>query len=139
MEQYEIDLFAFAETNIAWTPKNKYRLRNLGKQYFGQIKIEASSNEEPAVNMFQPGGTMIGAIGNIQRRVITATKDPHGLRRWIMVCLTGEATKVFTVSAYQVSQENNSGTHTAYMQQHRLLSNKGIKIQFQGKNGAKIC
>eukprot|EP00957_Ditylum_brightwellii_P025616 1936004-Ditylum_brightwellii.AAC.1 len=84
MEQYEIDIFAFAETNIAWTPQNKCSIRNSGKQYFGQINIETSSSDKPAVNMYQPGGTMIGVVGNIQGRIITATNDPHGLGRWSM-------------------------------------------------------
>eukprot|EP00957_Ditylum_brightwellii_P036086 2733594-Ditylum_brightwellii.AAC.1 len=74
--------------------------KELREAIFWTDKIETSSSDEPAVHMYQPGGKMIGAVGKIQGRVITATNDPHGLGRWSMVCLTGEATKVYIVSAY---------------------------------------
>ena len=60
MEKYSIDIFAFAETNLAWTPQNKYTLRTIGRQYFGQMKVETSSSNKLTLNKFILYGAQVG-------------------------------------------------------------------------------
>ena len=127
IKEYNIDVFAFVETNIPWTPKNKYRARVIGRRTFTNVKMEMSSSNEPALNDYQPGGTLIGTQGKNQGRVISGDADQHGLGRWSYVCLTGMGTKVYIISAYRVAQEENDGIHTAYIQQYRIMRSRGIE------------
>eukprot|EP00957_Ditylum_brightwellii_P080458 6119529-Ditylum_brightwellii.AAC.1 len=97
--------------------------------------MEMCLSDKPAINLYQPGGTLVGVVGKTQGRVTTTENDPYGLGRWSMVCLIGEDTNLYVVSPYQMAQHENNGIYTAYIQQYRLLKQKGI----ENPNPRKEC
>eukprot|EP00957_Ditylum_brightwellii_P033973 2573204-Ditylum_brightwellii.AAC.1 len=114
MRKYEVDIFAFVETNIPWTPKNRNRARKIATTLIKNICMEMGSSSEPSINGYQPGGTLVGVRGNLMCRILEAESDTHGLGRWSHICLTGEGKNIHVVSAYMVAQEDNNGIHTAF-------------------------
>eukprot|EP00957_Ditylum_brightwellii_P196972 15006345-Ditylum_brightwellii.AAC.1 len=76
------------------------------------VQMEMSSSDEPSINDYQPGGTMVEVRGNHMGRILEAESDRYGLGRWSYVCLTEEGKNIYVVSAYRVVQEENNGTHT---------------------------
>eukprot|EP00957_Ditylum_brightwellii_P129210 9855091-Ditylum_brightwellii.AAC.2 len=89
--------------------------------------MEMCLSKKPAINLFQPEGSLVGVVGKTYGRKISAENDPHRLGRWSMVCLTREDMKLYVVSSYHVAQGDNEGIQTAYIQQYRLLKQKGIE------------
>ena len=126
--EMNVDIFDFAETNLAWSPEDRNRARRILTDISAsQSKCEMSASNEPSVSSSQPGGTMIGVMGNHVGRVLEAESDESGLGRWSWVCLDGKQTKLYVISAYRVQQENSDGINTTYTQQKKILRMKGHK------------
>eukprot|EP00957_Ditylum_brightwellii_P182678 13914775-Ditylum_brightwellii.AAC.1 len=89
------------------------------------VQMEMSSSDEPSINDYQPGGTMVGARGKHMGRILEAESNMHRLGRWSYVCLTGEGKKIYVVSAYRVAQEENNGTHNTFIQQYQIMRSRG--------------
>eukprot|EP00957_Ditylum_brightwellii_P082718 6289833-Ditylum_brightwellii.AAC.2 len=70
MRKLEVDIFAFVETNIPWTPKNRYRARRIATEIMKNVRMEMISSDEPSINDYQPGGTMVGVRGNHMERIL---------------------------------------------------------------------
>jgi hypothetical protein len=121
MKQKDVDIFGFAETNLAWTPERENQVKNHGRGIFEQFKIATSSSDDPNTGHKQPGGTCVGVTIAYVGRVSTPGEDRNGLGQWSYVCLGGQNDrKVYTVSAYRVSDDHNStGDATAHKQQMR--------------------
>eukprot|EP00957_Ditylum_brightwellii_P003526 267113-Ditylum_brightwellii.AAC.1 len=116
MHRYKVDMFAFVETNIAWTPQAKHTAKRITeKVYKKNYKIETSSSDEISVNHYQSGGSMIGVVGKHQGQILDVQQDKSGLERWSHVSMTGKDKKITIVSAYCVAQNKNGGIHTAYI------------------------
>eukprot|EP00978_Attheya_sp_CCMP212_P003376 scaffold6986_cov35-Attheya_sp.AAC.1 len=128
MENKEVDIYGFAETNVAWNPERVNQVRQHGRGRFTQFKLVTSSSDDPSIGYKQPGGTCMGVTGAYVGRVSESGEDPHGLGRWSYVSLAGQNDrKLYVVSAYRVSQDHNStGDATAHKQQMRLLRQRGI-------------
>eukprot|EP00957_Ditylum_brightwellii_P166886 12702311-Ditylum_brightwellii.AAC.1 len=90
MNEYNIDIFGLMETNIPWTPKNQFTARKIGRKMLKNVIMEMSLSNEPAINNYQPGGTLVGVRRKHMGRIIQASNGQHGLGRWSYVCLTGE-------------------------------------------------
>jgi hypothetical protein len=123
MEKKEVDIFGFAETNIAWTPQRINQATQHTRGRFGQCKIQTSPSDEPSVGSKQAEGTLMGVTGALVGRIKETGQDTHGLGRWSYVCLRGTDGKdTYIITAYRVSQDSNSsGDTTAHKQQVRLL------------------
>eukprot|EP00957_Ditylum_brightwellii_P005120 388892-Ditylum_brightwellii.AAC.1 len=61
MKAYNMGVFAFAETNTAWTPQAQNRAKKITEQVHKKnYRIKTSSSNEMTVNQYQLGGTMFG-------------------------------------------------------------------------------
>eukprot|EP00957_Ditylum_brightwellii_P026777 2025573-Ditylum_brightwellii.AAC.1 len=115
MKTYNVDVFAFAETNIVWTPQTQNRAKKIREQVHKKnYRMKTSSSNKIAVNQYQPGGTMIGVVGNQQGRILEGNQDKLGMGRWSYVVMTGKSKKVYIVLTYRVAQEKKDGIQTAY-------------------------
>ena len=78
--EMNVDIFGFAETNLAWSPEDRNRARRILTDISAaQSKCEMSASDEPSVSSSQPGGTMIGVMGRHVGRVLEAESDESGL------------------------------------------------------------
>ena len=141
MEDMQVDIYGFAETNVAWNPmimsKMHSQLRINARGGNSQVKMVASSCEDPTLGIYQPGGVCMVALNKIVGRMEKYGKDPSGLGRWTYMTLQGrKGRKVVIVTSYRLSQNSQpDGYRTAYNQQYRVLRRQGIskpepKIQF---------
>eukprot|EP00978_Attheya_sp_CCMP212_P046629 scaffold402491_cov27-Attheya_sp.AAC.1 len=128
MQKRQVDVFGFAETNIAWNPKLTNQVYQHGRGRFEHFKQVNSSSNDPATGFRQPGGTFMATTGKFVGRVSQTDTDTYGLGRWSYTFLSGmEGKKMYIVTAYRVSQESNSkGDSTAHKQQVRLLRKRQI-------------
>ena len=65
MKKKEVDIFGFAETNVAWTPKAQNESRRHGRGIFEHYTQVTASSDEPTVGYRQPGGTLMATRGNL--------------------------------------------------------------------------
>eukprot|EP00957_Ditylum_brightwellii_P190373 14491877-Ditylum_brightwellii.AAC.1 len=73
LKEKEVDIVGFAETNLTWTPQDKYSARmKLRKEYEGKSKLTTSASDEPSATDYQPGGTLTAVGGNHVGRVLEA-------------------------------------------------------------------
>ena len=99
--ELKVDVFGFVETNLAWTPEDRQKVKRIiSKNTEKQSKCEMSASDDPCASSSQPGGSMIGVMGNHVGRVLEADYDRSGLGRWSWMCLNGKKTKLYIVSAY---------------------------------------
>eukprot|EP00957_Ditylum_brightwellii_P189393 14415758-Ditylum_brightwellii.AAC.1 len=100
MNQKQVGIWGWAETNINWTKKATGSARALGKNIFKNMKIFPSSSDEPAAYCQQDGPCQ--DITNKNKGTIMKGRDnPMELRRWIFVQLAGkDKRKIVVITAY---------------------------------------
>lgn len=87
LQQHEVDIISYTETNIKWTDANKIEARNNIKnikplKYYKHSIISTSNSDDPYGSYFQPGGTCTIATNNFTGRVVKDIGDTSGLGRW---------------------------------------------------------
>ena len=141
LQDLKVDGFSFTETNLIWTPEQIRKARKLGGDRFKQFRLITSASNDPTSRpSYQPGGTCTGVTNKLSGRIIEEGNDPSGLGRWSYYCLEGKSTgnnkkgvpiprRIYVVTAYCVAQTDSAkpGHDTAFMQQKRLLTLKGIE------------
>eukprot|EP00978_Attheya_sp_CCMP212_P041152 scaffold232309_cov46-Attheya_sp.AAC.1 len=128
-QKRKVDIFGFAETNVAWTSKLANQLYQHGRGRFEHFKQVTSSSDDPATGFRQPGGTYMATTGKFVGRVSQTDTDTYGLGWWSYTCLSGRNNKkLYIVTAYRVLQDSNSsGDSTAHKQHVRLLQKRKIE------------
>jgi hypothetical protein len=123
MKKRQVDIFGFAETNVAWTRKNISQVKRHGKGRFEHFQPVFASSDDPSKGSRKPGETFMATTGRFVGRISETETDIHGLRRWCYTCLSGRnGQKIYIVTAYRVSQDSQStGDQTTHKQQVRLL------------------
>ena len=82
MEELEIDIMGMAETNKPWSPQQKslYDVY-MGKRFWASRTVYTAAPMDNYNSMYQPGGNLITANGEITARV-----DGHGNDKWGRFC-----------------------------------------------------
>eukprot|EP00957_Ditylum_brightwellii_P177718 13537686-Ditylum_brightwellii.AAC.1 len=126
MEDLDIDIMVWTETNMVWSNALKEKAKMQLRKRFKQTKVETISSNKPSTSMFRPGGTMIAALGKITGKIIESGNNPHRLGRWTYICTTGKyRRKIYILSAYRVTKTED-GTNTAKVQQYIILKKRGV-------------
>eukprot|EP00957_Ditylum_brightwellii_P037637 2846119-Ditylum_brightwellii.AAC.1 len=126
LQDLKVDIFGFVETNLARKPQNVYKARIKTKQRTnGQCKIQTSASDIPPVSDSQPGGTITGIVGRHVGRVLETGADLSEMGRWSWICLNGQRSKLYIVTAYRVAQEQSDGINTVHVQQKTIMSVRG--------------
>eukprot|EP00957_Ditylum_brightwellii_P117062 8929091-Ditylum_brightwellii.AAC.1 len=79
------------------------------------------ATEDPMIADYHQGGMMTAVGGWHLGRVVDAKEDSDGLGRWSWICLEGQRTNLYVVTAYCVQQEDSDETSTACTQKKKLL------------------
>eukprot|EP00957_Ditylum_brightwellii_P133926 10212411-Ditylum_brightwellii.AAC.1 len=124
--ELKVDVFGFVETILACSPEDREKVKRILSEIpEKQSKCKMSASDDPCVSSSQPGGLMIGVMGNHMGRVLEADYDRSRLGRWRWMCLNGKKTKLYVVSTYQVQKEESDGVNLACTQQKKLLRMNG--------------
>ena len=120
-----IDFGAFTETNIHWSKEAREQMSSQLYSHLGTSRIVcASDSKGRREDGYQPGGSMLTAVGPQGGRITQTGSDPWGRYSWML--LRGERDEgLLVISAYRVSQEKGtiSGPTTAYSRQvDRMIS-----------------
>eukprot|EP00957_Ditylum_brightwellii_P211301 15366019-Ditylum_brightwellii.AAC.2 len=78
MKTYNINIFSFAETNLAWLPHIESTAKYYGRKVFQQFSIVTCSINNPTERAQQPGGVCMGVTRKTVGRVVETEKDPTG-------------------------------------------------------------
>jgi exonuclease III len=111
------------------TDKDEVRqtLHSVAKTSFACYSLELSSSPATAVHQYKPEGVIAITQDSTVGRIRGKGQDEMG--RWTFTKFMGRAAKVITIiSAYQVCNNNCSGT-TAYHQQQSALIQRGTSNQ----------
>ena len=117
----DVDLFGWAEANVNFAHPDdptsiiKSKLHKQHKNY----SITASSSGIESKNIYQPGGVVTVATGNLTGRIKKKYADEMG--RWSGYTICGKAKNLTVLTAYQVCKATNPGTNTAAEQQKTKL------------------
>jgi len=79
MQKRQVDVFGFAETNVAWNPKLTNQVYQHGRGLFEHFKQVNSSSDDPTTGFRQPGGTFMATTGKFVGRVSQTDTDTYGL------------------------------------------------------------
>lgn len=127
-----VDLQAFSEHCLDTT---KYQVFHKVKKALREIHpiqatIQLDSSQEPAQNIYKPGGTGILAVGPIVSRLEPQGKGGDSMGRWSYMSFRRTYFPPVTViSVYQVCpRPTNLMGNTAYHQQQRALHIAGREI-----------
>jgi len=100
LQHCNASIFLAQETNIPWTPTHLTNIRIHCHQVHHHHKMATSSSTNSAKRNFQPGGTLMLAIGKWASCAIHwGSNDPLG--RWSHLELVGQhGMQLMVVSAY---------------------------------------
>ena len=130
LRKYDANVLCLAETQCAWEnyiirDKVREELRRVD-QYAGYI---GSSSCVACSDVYKPGGTMTAYDGNWASR-ITKGVDTHKLGRWSFITILGRNNSLLTIiTGYRCVKkqtEKTAGFMSTYMQQERILKQRGI-------------
>jgi Reverse transcriptase (RNA-dependent DNA polymerase) len=132
MQQMEVGLFGWAETNTNWlNPATQSLFRQSANKILNTTKITFSTSSIPTTSKYKPGGTCTTLVGKWGGRATQeAGADPTGMGRWSYITLQGKNTTSITIiTAYRVSQKSmpQRGEGTAFHQEYMMLSKAGHK------------
>ena len=123
----QLDVIAFSETNIHWNRTNREKMAEQMHIHLGASRIvcasEVSTDQKDG---YQPGGSMLSAVGPQAGRVRKTGSDPWGRFAWAeMIGQRDEGWLV--ISAYRVSQKKGTaaGPNTAYSSQINRMIQEG--------------
>eukprot|EP00957_Ditylum_brightwellii_P067073 5091085-Ditylum_brightwellii.AAC.1 len=132
MREYNISIFGFAETNLAWNPSLVSTTKYYDRKVFKQFQLVCCSSDDPASSFHQPGGVCMGVTRKTTGRILETTRDPLGLGRWVLVLCTGtDRVKQRVVTSYRVCQDSvgEKSKYTANKQQYQVLKSKKVENQ----------
>ena len=123
MSRFGIDVIGMAETNIHWSLEAKLKLSTLlHLKYKGSRYVTSSMRTEK--EGYQPGGTLMMALGVHCGRVYKRGSDKYGRFTWM--ALHGKNnTGIIVVTAYRSCR--SAGENTSYVRQWHALRNEGVK------------
>eukprot|EP00957_Ditylum_brightwellii_P036835 2789542-Ditylum_brightwellii.AAC.1 len=128
MKENNVDVFAFAETNIVWTPQTQNRAKKITEQVYNKnYRIETSSSNEIAVNQYQPGGTMIGVVGKQQGRILQGNQDKLGMGRWSYVVTAGKSKSIHTTIQNSAGEGNRTAKPKKAVVHRHHTANKRVE------------
>ena len=127
MEEYNIDIFGCAETNVNWSQSLRNKVTAAFRQQFGGGQIipsSATSNKEG----YLQGGVAMFITGPANGRIIAKGSDKLGRFSWARMTTPG-GNGIVVITAYRVCQKKGSvaGARTAYMQQVKAQLTDGDK------------
>jgi hypothetical protein len=128
IQQLQIDICGFTETNLKWDPTMITAARQIG-QKFGKIcNINTSSNSDPCKNKYQPGGTATVVKDRTSGRISSKINDPTKMGRWSGYKLqTNHRSFINILTVYRPPK--SEGIHTSYQQQVNELKNLNSPIK----------
>ena len=125
----QVDIHAFSEHCLDTTKFQVHQAMHdkLQQHFPGQSSLLLTSSEEPAPNIYKPGGTGILILGDLVGRLAPQAKGSDKLGRWSYLHFRRKnLSPVTIISAYQVCpRPTNVIGNTAYHQQIRLLHASG--------------
>jgi hypothetical protein len=125
LDNYGVDIFGAAETNLNRTNMKTHQAKNVIHRHSRMTSMHTSSNTEGTTSSYQPGGTMIIVRNKTASRISEPIHDQTGLGRWSGVKLhTNFGHKLNVLTVYQPTK--SEGIHTAYQQQAHYFRGKGI-------------
>jgi len=121
------------EPNLRWNYGITSRIKSIFRQMIKHhVHIATSNSSDPAQDPedksnYQPGGTMISALGPWTSCVITSGTNSTGLGRWSFIEIEGKTgKKLIILSGYRACpQKPRLGSNTYSDQQYRLLLQAG--------------
>eukprot|EP00957_Ditylum_brightwellii_P179723 13690947-Ditylum_brightwellii.AAC.1 len=60
MKEYNISIFGFAETKVAWSPILESTAKSYGKKIFKQFQSSTCSSDDQSSTIHLPGGICMG-------------------------------------------------------------------------------
>jgi hypothetical protein len=82
LDEFDIDIFGAAETNLFWTNLKTHQAKNILHKYSRLTSLQTSSNSEGCMSSYQPGGTMTVVRNKTASRISEPITDHTKLGRW---------------------------------------------------------
>jgi len=120
-------VFSGQETSIHWDTLTSYEIYQQCKNTALQIKLTMASSQEPAVEWYKPGGTLLLTLNPWTSCIVLQGSDTI-LGRWTyQEFLRKNENRVIVVSGYHVcNQKFDASANTATAQQIQLLQAQGV-------------
>jgi hypothetical protein len=119
-------ILSLPETNVNWSHYQSQKILRCNlKNIFQSSSFQTSHTPEQFHSLYQPGGTITIALNRWTSRILHKGEDPYGLGRWSYMIMRGRGTmKLAVITGYRVCETtaSSAGVKTAFMQQHRALS-----------------
>eukprot|EP00957_Ditylum_brightwellii_P008143 617414-Ditylum_brightwellii.AAC.1 len=117
MEEKEVDIWGWAETNVNWTPNLTACAKYYGNKIFKLFTLVGSSSNDPA-GFYQQGGTCTAITGEMVGQIIRSGTGFGGLGRWSYVQIAGRDQQQITIAtAYRPCEQSKPGNSTVTIQQ----------------------
>eukprot|EP00957_Ditylum_brightwellii_P008142 617413-Ditylum_brightwellii.AAC.1 len=117
MEEKEVDIWGWAETNVNWTPNLTTRAKYYGNEIFKIFTLVGSSSNDPA-GFYQQGRTCTAITGKMVGQIIKSGTDSKGLGHWSYVQIAGRHQQKITIAtAYRPCKQSKPGNSTVTVQQ----------------------
>jgi hypothetical protein len=84
LKKMNVDIFGITETNLNWNTKSRMEARQIIQQkdnYFS-AQLATSSNKQPTLTHYQPGGTDTAITNKWTGRITKQINDTSGMGRW---------------------------------------------------------
>jgi hypothetical protein len=111
LENWNIDMFGAAETNIKWNYARNQQARRALQKHSRNCVLHTSSNSEDSFSGYQPGGTLTTIRNELAGRIASIIHDKTNLGRWSGFKLhTNFHHKLNIITVYQSTK--SEGIHT---------------------------